>query len=141
MARRSVTRSRVSRRAGIGDATICGRPIDTLGKLMGGFWSDIAKTSHRRQAVCSRSGTHAAPAATAGGRAERLGLRQRASSGTFAAWEAAYCGTNQNTIKTAQQQAASFNTAGDSGPFTPGTSADSKGARAIADYVFWNLLP
>jgi len=38
------------------------------------------------------------------------------SSGTFAAWEAALCGTNQNTIKSAQQQAASFNTAGDTAP-------------------------
>jgi hypothetical protein len=63
------------------------------------------------------------------------------SSGSFAAWEAAYCGANLNTIKTAQQQSASFNTAGDSGSFTPGTSADSKTARAVANYIFWNTLP
>ena len=35
----------VAATAGIGDAMICGRPIDTLSKLMGGFWSNIAKTS------------------------------------------------------------------------------------------------
>lgn len=63
------------------------------------------------------------------------------SSGSFAAWEAAYCGTNLNAIKTAQQQAASFNTAGHSGTFTPGTSADSKNARAIANRAFWDILP
>ena len=59
----------------------------------------------------------------------------------FAAWESAYCGTNTNAIKTAQQQAASFNTAGDSAQFTPGTSADSKFARSIANYAFWDVLP
>jgi len=62
-------------------------------------------------------------------------------SGSFAAWESAYCGTNQNNIKTAQQQAASFNIQGDSSTFTPGTSADSKNARAIANYKFWDVLP
>ena len=55
--------------------------------------------------------------------------------------QTAYCGTNQTTIKNAQQQSASFNTAGDSGQFTPGTSADSKAARAGANYVFWDVLP
>ena len=29
--------------AGIGDTTLCGRPIDSVAKLMGGFWSDISK--------------------------------------------------------------------------------------------------
>ena len=46
-----------------------------------------------------------------------------------------------NAIKTAQQQAASFNTAGDSGIFTPGTSADSKYARSIAIIKFWDTIP
>ena len=36
------------------------------------------------------------------------------SNGSFASWESAYCGTNTNDIKNAQQQSASFNTAGDS---------------------------
>lgn len=30
---------------GVADTLLCGRNIDTLGKLMGGFWSDISKTS------------------------------------------------------------------------------------------------
>ena len=33
------------------------------------------------------------------------------SSGSFTAWETALCGTDQNAIKNAQQQAASFNLA------------------------------
>ena len=60
--------------------------------------------------------------------------------GSFAQWEAALCGTNTSAINTATSQAASFNTAGDAGQFTPGTSADSKNGRAIADKVFWNVV-
>jgi hypothetical protein len=63
------------------------------------------------------------------------------ASGSFASWQSAYCGTNQSKIQTAAQQAAAFNNAGDSTQFTPGTSADSRTSKAIADYVFWNVLP
>lgn len=83
--------------SGIGDATLCGRPIDTLGKVMGGFWSDIAKKT---------------------------------------------TGAKRSSLDQARmQQSASFNTAGDSGQFTPGTSADSKGARSIANKIWWDVLP
>jgi hypothetical protein len=58
----------------------------------------------------------------------------------FAAWETALCGVNTTAIKNAQSQAASFNTAGDSGTFTPGTSADSKYARSIANIPFWDII-
>ena len=133
--------------AGVGslaNKTLCApvtKDIDTLGKLMGGFWSDVSRTSTGGK----RSATDQA----------RMQLLQQLlaaelnasafgsvpSSGTFAQWEAAYCSGNANQIKTAQQQAASFNSAGDSGQFTPGTSADSKNARAIANTAFWNVLP
>ena len=43
-------------------------------------------------------------------------------------------------IKTAQQQAASFNSQGDSQTFTPGTSADSKFGRYISKLKFWDSL-
>ena len=39
-----------------------------------------------------------------------------------------------------EQQAAQFNTNGDSSKFTPGTSADSKQARTIANYAFWDMF-
>ena len=128
----------------IANQTLCTpikKDINTLNKLMGGFWSDISRTS----TGAKRSSTDQA----------RMQLLQQLlaaelnasafgsvpSSGSFAAWETAYCSGNANQIKTAQQQAASFNSAGDSGQFTPGTSADSKYARAIADFAFWNILP
>jgi hypothetical protein len=120
--------------------TICGRPVDTLGKLMGAFWSDVSKT----KAGVKRSALDQA----------RMQLLQQLLAaelngsafgsvppGGYAALESAYCGTNQNTIKNALQQAASFNSIGDSSGFTPGTSADSKNARLIADIGFWDTLP
>jgi hypothetical protein len=128
---------------GVANTTLdpCGKTISDLPKLMGGFWSDVSKTT---------TGGKRSPLDQA-----RMQLLQQLlaaelntsafgsvpSTGSIAAWEAAYCGTNTNNIKTAQQQAASFNSAGDNQQFTPGTSADSKNARAIANYVFWDILP
>ena len=131
----------VAATAGIGDITLCGRPIDTLGKLMGGFWSDISKTTTgaKRSALDQARMQLLQQLLAAELNASAFGSVP--SSGSFAAWEAAYCGTNLNAIKTAQQQAASFNTNGDSGTFTPGTSAQSKYARSIADRPFWDVLP
>ena len=73
--------------------------------------------------------------------ASAFGSAPAGGMGQFAIWEAAYCGTNQTAIQNALQGAASFNNSGDSATFTPGTSADSKNARAIADRVYWNVLP
>lgn len=133
---------------GIGDQLLCGRTV-TAGSLgtalssdvMGAFWSGISKTTLGK----ARSSLDQA----------RMQLLQQLiaaelnasafgsvpGSGSFAAWEAAYCGTNAAAISTAQQQAASFNTSGDSGTFTPGTSASSKLARSIANLARWNVLP
>jgi hypothetical protein len=136
---------------GVSDKVICpvalpyaGRIVDDpggLGKLMGGFWSGVSTTSTgaKRSALdqLRMQLLQQLLAAELNGSA----FGSVPSLGTFAAWEAAYCGTNSNDIKTAQQQAASFNSAGDSSTFTPGTSADSKNARAIANLAFWNTLP
>lgn len=125
----------------VGDALLCARPIDTLGKLMGGFWSDISKktTNAKRSSLDQARMQLLQQLLAAELNASAFGSVP--STGSFAAWESAYCGTDQNAIQTAQQQAASFNSAGDSGTFTPGTSADSKTARSIADRAFWDTLP
>jgi hypothetical protein len=130
--------------SGIGDQTMCSpvkKDINTLGKLMGGFWSDISKTSTgtKRSALDQARMQLLQQLLSAELNASAFGSVP--SVGSFAAWETAYCTGNANDIKQAQQQAASFNTNGDSGQFTPGTSADSKNARAIADLVLWNILP
>jgi hypothetical protein len=126
---------------GVADTLLCGRSIDTLGKVMGAFWSDISKTSTggKRSALDQARMQLLQQLIAAELNGSAFGTVP--AVGSFAAWESAYCGTNQNAIKTAQQQAASFNTSGDSGTFTPGTSADSKTARAGANLAFWDVLP
>jgi len=126
--------------SGIGDELICGRPVDTLGKLMGAFWSDVSKksTGAKRTALDQARMQLLQQLIAAELNASAFGSVP--SVGSFAAWETALCGTNTNAIKTAQQQAASFNTQGDSGTFTPGTSADSKYARSIANIPFWDII-
>jgi len=110
---------------------------------MGGFWSNISKktTGVKRSALDQARMQLLQQLLAAELNASAFGSVPAGGSGKFAAWESAYCGTNQNAIKTAQQQAASFNTAGDSGTFTPGTSADSKTARSIANKLWWDTLP
>ena len=107
---------------------------------MGGFWSDISKTSTgtKRSALDQARMQLLQQLLAAELNASAFGSVPTGGTGQFAVWEAAFCGTNQSAIKSAQQRAASFNTNGDSGTFTPGTSADSKGARAIANYAFWD---
>jgi len=128
--------------SGIGDTLICGRSIDTIDKLMGGFWSGISKksTGAKRTSLDQARMQLLQQLLAAELNASAFGAVPSGGSGMFAAWESALCGTNPNAIKIAQQQAASFNTQGDSGLFTPGTSADSKYARSIANYLFWDII-
>lgn len=127
--------------SGIGDTTLCGRPIDTLGKLMGGFWSDISKTTTNKKRSPLDQARMQLLQQLLAAELNASAFGTSPGTGSFTAWESAYCGTNQSAISTAQQQAASFNSQGDSSTFTPGTSADSKVGRAIANYAFWDVLP
>jgi hypothetical protein len=133
----------LARTTGIGDRNLCGRPIDTLGKLMGGFWSGVSKkSSGAKRATLDQARMQLLQQLLAAElNASAFGSVPSGGISQFAVWEAAYCGTNKNAIRTAQQAAASFNTSGDSIQFTPGTSADGKFARAIANIVFWDTLP
>lgn len=138
----------VSLTPGIMDMTLCGKAVKPgllnvpgSSDLMGAFWSGISKTSTNK----SRSALDQARMQLL---QQMIAAQLNASafgsvpgSGSFAAWEAAYCGSNAAAISAAQQQAAAFNTAGDSGTFTPGTSAQSKLARFIANYLRWDALP
>ena len=106
---------------------------------MGGFWSDVSKTSGGKKRNATDQARMQLLQQLLAAELNASAFGSVPSSGTFAAWESAYCsGTN---MQTAQQQAASFNTNGDSSTFTPGTSADSKNARAIATYTWWDVLP
>ena len=138
----------VANTAGIGDRLLCGRAIEGPGanppgdisKLMGGFWSDVSKksTGAKRTALDQSRMQLLQQLLAAELNASAFGSVPSGGSGQFAIWEAAFCGTNQSAIQSAQQGSASFNSNGDSGTFTPGTSANSKLARQIANYLFWN---
>ena len=119
----------VAATAGIGDTLLCGRDIDSLGQADGRFLERHLEDVHRCEAIEPRPVEDAAPAAAIAAELNASAFGTQPSVGSFAAWESAYCGTNNGAINTAQSQAASFNTAGDAGQFTPGTSADSQGAK------------
>jgi hypothetical protein len=123
---------------GVADKLICAKNVDDLGKLMGGFWSDIAKTSSGGKRTALDQARMQLLQQLLAAELNGSAFGSVPSVGSFAAWEAAYCSTNTNAIKTAQAQAAAFNNSGDTAQFTPGTSADAKNARAIANYAFWN---
>ena len=113
----------------------------TVAQVEGGFWSNIAKTS----TGANRSAIDKA----------RMQLLQQLlaailnnqlfgsspSGVSIDQAKAAYCGNNIQAIRTAMSAMAAFNESGDSGLFTPGSSADPKAAKALADYVFWDVLP
>jgi hypothetical protein len=131
--------------AGIGDRTLCGRDIGPadltgLGKLMGGFWSDIAKksTGSKRLAIDKSRMTLLQQMLAAEMNASAFGSTPIGGIAKFAQWEAAFCGTDQTAIQQAQSQAAAFNEGGDNGSFTPGTSADAQYAKSIANKPFWD---
>jgi hypothetical protein len=132
--------------AGIGDTFICGRDVDALGmtagsnQLMGGFWSDVSKTSTgaKRSSLDQARMQLLQQLLAAELNASAFGSVPSGGSGMFATWENIFCTGNATQVKNAMQQAASFNTQGDSSTFTPGTSADSKTGRYVADIKFWD---
>ena len=126
--------------AGIGDRMICGRELDTLGKVMGAFWASVSKKTNGDKRTALDQARMQLLQQLIAAELNAAAFGSVPSNGTFAAWESALCGTNITAIKNAASQAAAFNTAGDSGTFTPGTSADSKAARAIANKAFWNII-
>src|SRR4029079_19324625 len=122
--------------AGIMDRTLCTpvkKNIDTTGKLMGGFWSSISKKSGggARSALDQARMQLLQQLLSAELNASAFGSVPSGGTGQFAIWEAAYCGSNEPTIKNAQQGAASFNTKGDSAQFTAGDSAGSQKTQGI----------
>ena len=111
---------------------------------MGGFWSSVSTTSNaktKRSSLDQARMQLLQQLLAAELNASAFGSAPSGGVATINSWEAAYCGTNSNTIKNAQQASASFNSNGDSATFTPGTSADSKFARNIANLGFWDTLP
>ena len=116
----------------LGDASLCGRAINSDAQLMGAFWSSIPKKSKgdKRSSLDQARMQLLQQLIAAELNASAFGSSP--TTGSFTAWESAFCTGNLNAVKTAASQAAAFNEAGDSGAFTPGTSADPKASKAAA---------
>ncbi|HEX6576378.1 MAG TPA: hypothetical protein VF042_15525 [Gemmatimonadaceae bacterium] len=126
----------------LGDTMLCSKNISTVEILMGGFWSNIAKTT-----------TNAKRSALDQARMRLLQqlLAAELNYATFGSTptgsisiqqaEDAYCGSDIDAINAAASAMAAFNESGDSGEFTPGVSANAKESRTTANLAFWNLLP
>jgi hypothetical protein len=125
----------------LGDVSICGQAL-TFNQVMGAFWADISKTSTgvKRSPLGQARMQLLQQLMAAELNASAFGSAPSGGAATINGWETMLCGTDQNAIKNAQQGAASFNSVGDSATFTPGTSADSKYARTIANIAFWDMF-
>ena len=124
------------------DEFLCGRQITAIALpgdniLMGGFWSNIARTSDRTK----RSALDQA----------RMQLLQQylaavlnvhafgsGSPTLLSNARAAYCGTDISVIKAQIGVLGAFNSSGDSQAFTPGASATAQLSKEQADIGFWD---
>ena len=131
--------------AGVSNKSVCGRELDATSatgqsEVAGAFWSDISKKSDGSKRSALDQARMQLLQQFIAAKLNAVAFGSVPANGTFAAWETALCGTDQKAIQTAQQQAASFNSFGDSTTFTPGTSADSKLGRQYANIAFWNVI-
>ncbi|MFL5721534.1 MAG: hypothetical protein ACJ778_13765, partial [Chloroflexota bacterium] len=125
---------------GVYDPAVDVGPL-TVAQVMGGFWSNVSKTTtgakrssldHARMLLLQQLLAAILNNQLFGSTPSGITIDQA---------KAAYCGTNINAIKAAATAMAAFNEGGDTGLFTPGASADPKAAKAIANLVYWNVLP
>jgi hypothetical protein len=132
---------------GVGDTNkdFCGvKTLDTIGKVLGGFWANIAQTSLKKK----RSDVdHARMQLLQQLLAAILNNAAFASSPSgpidIATAKARYCNVNSTVAQLIEAAGAmaQFNESGDSGVFTPGLSANGKVAKEAADIPFWDKLP
>jgi hypothetical protein len=127
--------------AGMGDTSVCGRPLD-LTAVMGGFWSSIPmkSTGAKRLQIDQLRMQLLQQLLAAELNMSAFGTVPPGGIATLQSWENALCGTNSSAIRNAQQQAGAFNSLGDNSTFTPGTSADAKTARSVANIPFWDII-
>jgi hypothetical protein len=125
----------------LGDIALCGRSIDTIDKLMGGFWSGISFTSTKGKRSSLDQARMRLLQQLLAAELNHSAFGSSPSGTTFAAAEAAYCGTDVTAINNAASAMGAFNESGDSGLFTPGVSANAKEAKTTALLSFWDVLP
>jgi hypothetical protein len=130
--------------AGVADKTLCGKNIDTIEKLMGGFWSNIAQTQGppktKRSALDQARMRLLQQLLAAMLNQAAFGSSPDGTGDDYSIAEAevALCGTDITAINDAAADMAAFNEGGDEGDFTPGGSANAKLAKSTANLAFWD---
>ena len=127
----------------VSDQTICNKVIDSDCKLMGAFWSNIAKTStdakrskldQARMQMLQQLVAAILNNAAFGSDPTSFGV-------SISQAKADFCGTDLNKIKADIGYLGSFNSSGDTVAFTPGINANGKDAKDHACNAFWDVLP
>ena len=126
---------------GVSDKTLCARTLSTTPIVLGGFWSNIAKTTTNQKRSSLDQARMQLLQQLLAAILNNAAFGSTPSLMSIADAKAAYCGTDETAIKNAQSAMASFNTSGDNGVFTPGVSANGKQAKTDANLTFWDILP
>ena len=125
-----------------GERTLCGVSPLTVPQVMGGFWSNIAKTTTgAKRSQLDQARMQLLQQLLAAILNNQLFGSVPTGSISIDQAKAAFCTGTLKQVKAAANAMASFNESGDTGLFTPGVSADPKASRAIADLAFWDVLP
>ena len=123
------------------ERTLCGHVL-TVPEVMGGFWSNIAKTTTgAKRSALDHARMNLLQQLLAAILNNQLFGSSPSGSISITQAKAAFCTGNLAQVKAAHSAMAAFNESGDSGLFTPGASADPKAGKAIADLDFWDALP
>jgi hypothetical protein len=114
--------------------------INTTGKLMGGFWSNVAKTTDGTKRSKLDQARMQLLQQLLAAILNNAAFGSSPSGMSIAQAKAYFCTGTLDQVKAAQAAMAAFNESGDGGQFTPGISADPKTAKSIANLVYWNNL-
>ena len=121
---------------------LCNTTLTAPGIVLGGFWANIGKTStgDNRKNVDKARMTLVQQLEAAILNKATFGT---SDNGAIAAGKAAFCGNNQNAMKTAQGALDTYNQSGDLYPSAAidALNAQPKEAKALADIPFWDNLP
>jgi hypothetical protein len=130
--------------AGSGDDLLCtANPITAVAlpgqnELMGGFWSNISQTSgHGKRNPLDQARMQMLQQYLAA--VLNVHMFGSGSQTMLATARAAYCGNDVNAIKSQVGILGTFNSSGDSGVFTPGSSATAQASKSQANIPFWDV--
>ncbi|MGE5102994.1 MAG: hypothetical protein ACM3SX_23650, partial [Deltaproteobacteria bacterium] len=126
---------------GVSDQTLCGRSLNTLPIVLGGFWSNISKTTDGTKRSSLDQARMQLLQQLLAAILNNAAFGSSPTAMSIADAKAAYCGTDQTLIQNALNAMASFNSSGDTGAFTPGISANGKRSKTEANLTFWDILP